>query len=152
MQDVIKKVSRDYHASSKMVVITNLKDGAYLDVNKAFLNTLEIDRSEIIGKSTHELGFLTPIDHETLLSSLKSRKPLQDREVVVRSKNGAVVIGLMTCKTIRIENKPCLMTIVTDITKRKFRELVYKRLMELEMDHQPSNERFTQMSMKLAYS
>jgi PAS domain S-box-containing protein len=151
MQDVIKKVSREYHASSKLVVITDLKDGAYLDANKAFLNTLELDRSDVIGKRTHEIGFLTPNDHETLLSSIKSRKPLQDREVVVRSKTGAVVIGLLTCQTVRIENKPCLMTIVTDITKRKFRELVSQRLLELEQDVQPNNQGFAQLCARLAY-
>jgi PAS domain S-box-containing protein len=152
MQDETKKASGDLLASSKMVVITNLKDGFYIDANKAFLNTLEFDRSELIGKSTQELAFLAPTDNAILLHSVKSRKPIKDREVVVRSKSGTVVIGLLSCTTVQIENKPCLVTVVTDITKRKFRELVYKKLMELDMDFHSTNDRFTQMSSQLAYT
>jgi PAS domain S-box-containing protein len=152
MSDEIKKTSSDILASSKMVVITNLNDGSYIDANKAFLNTLEFDRSELIGKSTQEVAFLAPTDNATILHSVKSRNPIKDREVVVRSKTGTVVIGLLSCNTIQIENQPCLVTVVTDITKRKFRELVYQKLMEHEMDFQSSNDHFTQMSSQLAYT
>ena len=131
--------SSDFQASPEMMILMNLKDGAYMDVNHAFLNTLEFDRSEIVGKSTLELGFLTPKDREILEYSIKSRNPLKDYEIVVRSKTGAVVVGLLSCITFRIKSKPYLITVVTVITQRKFQEIANQKLKELDMYGQNRN-------------
>jgi len=133
MKDVSKLFSSDFQASPEMMILSNLKDGSYLDVNPAFLNTLEFDRSEIVGKSALELGFLTLKDREILERSIKSRNPLKNHEIVVRSKTGAVVVGLLSCMTIRIKSKPYLITVVTDITQQKFQEVANLKLKELEL-------------------
>jgi len=104
-----------------------------MDVNPAFLNTFEFDRSEIVGKSALELGFLNPKDREILDRSIKSRNPLKNYEIVVRSKTGVVVVGLLSCIPIRIKNKPCLITTVTNITQQKFKEIASLKLKELEL-------------------
>lgn len=132
MKDNPKFFSSDFQTSSEMMILSNLKDGFYLDVNPAFLKTLEFERSEIVGKNALELGFLTPKDRETLASSIKSRNLLKNHEIVVRSKTGAVVVGLLSCITIRIKNKPYLITVVTDITQQKYQEIANLKLKELE--------------------
>jgi len=132
MKDVTKLFSSDFQASPELMILSNLKDGSYLDVNPAFLNTLEFDRSEIVGKSALELGFLTPKDREILERSIQSRNPLKNHEIVLRSKTGVVVVGLLSCITIRIKNKPYLITVVTDITQQKYQEIASQRLQELE--------------------
>ena len=125
--------SSDFQASPEMMILMNLKDGAYMDVNHAFLNTLEFGRSEIVGKSAVELSFLTPKDREIFEFSVKSRNLLKDYEIVLRSKTGAVVVGLLSCITFHIKNRPYLITVVTDITQRKYQEIANQKLKELEM-------------------
>jgi len=132
MKDEPKLFSSDFQANPELMILSNLKDGSYMDVNAAFLNTLEFDRSEIVGKNALELGFLTPKELEILQHSIKSRHPLKNHEIVVRSKTGAVVVGLLSCITIRIKNKPYLITVVTDITQQKFQEVANQKLTELE--------------------
>ena len=139
MKDETTLFSSDFQASSEMMILSNLKDGSYLDVNPAFLNTLEFDRSEIIGKKAIELGFLTPKDREILEQSIKSRHPLKNHEIVIRSKTGAVVVGLLSCITLRIKNNPFLIAVITDITQRKYREVEKQRLKELELNGVSNN-------------
>ncbi len=143
MKDDPKLFSSDFQANPELMILSNLKDGSYMDVNAAFLNTLEFDRSEIVGKNALELGFLTPKEFEILHQSIKSRNPLKNHEIVVRSKTGAVVVGLLSCITIRIKNKPYLITVVTDITQQKFQEVANQKLKELELSG---------MSSKLVYN
>jgi PAS domain S-box-containing protein len=132
MKDKPKLFSSDFQANPELMILSNLKDGSYMDVNAAFLNTLEFDRSEIVGKNVLELGFLTQKEFEILHQSIKSRHPLKNHEIVVRSKTGAVVVALLSCITIRIQNKPYLITVVTDITQQKYQEVANKKLQELE--------------------
>ncbi len=134
MKDEPNFSSSDFQANPEMMILSNLKDGSYLDVNSAFLNTLEFDRSEIVGKSIQDLGILNPKDFEILHHSLKSRNPLKNHEIVIRSKTGAVVIGLLSCITIRIKNKPYLITAVTDITQQKYQEIASLKLKELQQN------------------
>jgi PAS domain S-box-containing protein len=121
-----------FQANPEMMLLMNLNDGAYMDANPAFLNTLQIDRAEIVGKSALELGFLTSKDREVLENSIKSRRPLKDYEIVLQSKSGAVVVGSLSCMTIRIESKPYLVTKVTDITQRKYQQVANQKIKEME--------------------
>jgi|GEM_PF-3318326 len=139
MKDKPKLFSSDFQANPDMMILSNLKDGSYLDVNPAFLNTLEFDRSEIVGKSALELGFLNPKDREILDRSIKSRNLLKNYEIVIRSKTGVVVVGLLSCIPIRIKNKPFLITVVTDITQQKYREIANQKLKELELSSMNCN-------------
>lgn len=139
MKDKPKLFSSDFQANPDMMILSNLRDGSYLDVNPAFLNTLEFDRSEIVGKSALELGFLNPKDREILDCSIKSRNLLKNYEIVIRSKTGVVVVGLLSCIPIRIKNKPFLITVVTDITQQKYREIANQKLKELELSSMNCN-------------
>lgn len=126
-------LSIDFQARPEMMILTNLADGAFTDVNTAFLNMLELDRSEIIGKNPFELPFLTQKDREILDRCVQTRIPIQDYEIVVRSKTGSVVVGLLSCNTLRIENEPCLVTTLVDITKQKYDAISNQKLNELNL-------------------
>jgi len=139
MQVKTKIFSKDFLASHEMMILTNLKDGACMDVNFAFLKTLEIDRSDIVGKSALELRFLNPKDREILEQCVKTCTPIKDYEIVVRSNSGAVIVGLLSCFPFRMKNKHYLITAVTDITQQKYQEVKGQKLQEFEKLERSAN-------------
>jgi len=139
MKDETTLYSSDFQSSSEMMILSNLKDRSYLDVNPAFLKTLEFERSEVVGKNANKLSFLSPKDLEIIEQSIKSRHPLKNHEIVIRSKTGAVVVGLLSYITLHIKSNPYLIAVITDITQRKYREVEMERLKEMEMDCTNSN-------------
>jgi len=119
-----------FQESPALMAITRLSDGVFLEVNKTFLRTLGYDRNEIVGKSTLSLGFLQPDERERMIESIRNNCSIRNFELVVRSKTGAVKVGLMSCDSLWIENQHCLITVITDITERKIREVVLRKMSE----------------------
>jgi PAS domain S-box-containing protein len=114
-----EKFSKAFHTSPALIVISNLADGRYVDVNTAFLSTMEYDRSEIIGKTSSELGFMTPELREHFTEGIRNHQPLKNIELITQSKSGKELIGLLSCDSIWIENRTCIITVIIDITDRK---------------------------------
>lgn len=119
-----------FHASPALMSITRLSDGTFLEVNKAFLSTLGYDRSDIVGKSSLMLGFLKPDERERIIDNIRNNRAVRNFELVVRSKTGAVKVGLLSCDSLWVDNQHCLITVITDITERKIREVVLRKLSE----------------------
>lgn len=119
-----------FHASPALMAITRLSDGTFLEVNKAFLSTLNYDRSDIVGKSSLMLGFLKPDERERIIENIRNKKAIRNFELVVRSKTGVVKVGLLSCDSLWVDNQHCLITVITDITERKIREVLLRKLSE----------------------
>lgn len=129
----IKKISNEtftkvFRTNPALMAITRLSDGTFLEVNDAFLRTLGYDRSEIVGKSTLSLGFLQPNERERMVESIRSNRAIRNFELVVRSKTGVVKVGLMSCDSLWVNNQHCLITVITDITERKIREVMLRKI------------------------
>lgn len=129
----IKKISNEtftqvFRTNPALMAITRLSDGAFLEVNDAFLRTLGYDRSEIVGKSTLTLGFLQPKERERMVESIRNNRAIRNFELVVRTKTGVVKVGLMSCDSLWVNNQHCLITVITDITERKIREVMLRKI------------------------
>ena len=51
-----EKFSKTFHSSPVGMTLSTKKEGRYLDVNAAFLETLQRSREEVIGRTALELG------------------------------------------------------------------------------------------------
>jgi PAS domain-containing protein len=122
-----------FHTNSDMMVLSNLEKESFLDANNNFLKTLEFDNADVIAKDRLGLGFLNIKDRETVESSIVTRSPIENLEIVVRSKSGKVVVGILACRYIQLMGQTCLMTTVTDITQRKYQEVMRQKLQELDL-------------------
>lgn len=56
--------SKAFNNLPVMITISNIEDGAYLEVNEAFVNNTGYTRNNAIGKTSVELGFITRQDLE----------------------------------------------------------------------------------------
>ena len=101
--------------------VTRYSDGRFLSVNDAFLKLSGYTRDEIIGRTTVELGFMTPEYRGTVLG------PLQNREttafmVTLATKDGRALTLEVVSARIDFGGEPCLINVANDVTERRATE------------------------------
>ncbi len=118
-----EKFSKAFHDSPMLMAISNLNTGYFIDVNDTFLKKLGYKKEEVIGHTAEALGLFADIrQREDALKRISSKDRLTDIEILVKSKSGSILIGLFSIEKIMIQNQPCLLTIMNDITERKIAE------------------------------
>jgi len=112
-----------FETSLDSININRLNDGAYVEVNKAFLDVVGYERHEVIGRTPMELGVWNdPHDQENLLEILRQDSHCRDFEAQFKRKNGEIFWGLMSAALIEVEGVPCVLTMTRDISNAKLAE------------------------------
>jgi two-component system, cell cycle sensor histidine kinase and response regulator CckA len=114
-----EKFSKAFAASPAAIVITRLADGHILDANDSYLKLLAYSREELVGKTTIELGIISPQDRAQMVQILAEHGLLRDREVELRKKTGEAIQVVYSSETIELMSEPCLISIAQDVTERK---------------------------------
>ncbi|MEN6374805.1 MAG: PAS domain S-box protein [Smithella sp.] len=105
--------------NSTPMAITNIEDGRYIEVNEAFVKIVGIKREEIIGNTSTGLGYITAEQRTNFINEFKTKGYVENLEMPTRTKDGELKYGLFNSSSNRVGGKNCLLTVVTDITKRK---------------------------------
>lgn len=118
------KLTRDifykaFQASPDSININRLSDGAFIHVNAGFCRMSGYEEAEVIGKTPQQIElWYAPEDCRVLSALIKRHGSVDNREVTFRTKQNAMVTGLMTARIIEMYGDQCLLTIVRDITER----------------------------------
>jgi len=115
-----EKFSKAFLNSPEVIVISNIEDGTILEVNDTFLRLTGYAREEVIDKETVELGiWAMPEERADMVKTLKEKGTVSNLECRFRMKSGEIRIWLFFAEIIDIDNKPCILSVTTDITERK---------------------------------
>ncbi len=102
------------------MALSDLPDRCFVDVNDAFLETLGYDVSEVIGKSTEELGlFPDPKQQALTADKLEHEGRVNGIELQVRRKDGKILDGLFSGEVLSAQGRQYLLTVMVDVTERK---------------------------------
>ena len=114
-----EKFSKVFLTSPEGIVISRLEDGRFIDVNPGFEKITGWNREEIIGLTSAEIAFWDDISarHE-MLDSLKDCGSVLYREFKYRNRDGIVLTGLYSARSIIISGEECLVFVMQDITER----------------------------------
>ncbi|MFX1570745.1 MAG: PAS domain S-box protein [Promethearchaeota archaeon] len=124
-----EKFSKAFHSSPIIIAISRMGDGCFIEINKAFLETLGYTRDEVIGRTSRELNLWgIPGQREELIKALHANK-LNLVEVPINSKTGEELILLFSGEVIVLDDEKYLITLASDITDRKKTE---QKLIESE--------------------
>ena len=76
-----EKFSKAFNASPDMVIITNIKDGTYVEVNDSFVSGTGYQREELIGHTVDEFAlWANPEDSEKMMRMIESQGNIQPQD------------------------------------------------------------------------
>ncbi len=120
-----------FHANPLPISIVSYPDGRVLEVNQAVVRQWGYRRDEIVGKTTAELNLYTyPAEREAFFRLLREQGRVTDFEAQMKTKNGEVLICLLSSEIFDLDGHTSLLTSTNDITARKRAEIALQQALE----------------------
>jgi PAS domain S-box-containing protein len=114
------KFSKAFRASPDVLIISQRDDGLIIETNDSWERLFGYSREEVIGRSSLELGlFANPADRQNIVAQLQEQIFVHDFEVEIKCKSGKVRRTSLSVEPIEIDSKPCMLTMIHDISERK---------------------------------
>jgi PAS domain S-box-containing protein len=107
-----------FRVNPQPAAITRLADGRFLNVNDAFLKMAGYAREDIVGKTTIELGFMSPERRATVLSPLENAETTRF-EVTLPTKDGRPLTLEVHTARIDFGGEACLINVAVDVTESR---------------------------------
>ncbi len=119
-----EKFSQVFKNGPQIITISSLDKGIFLDVNKAFSETLGYSREEAVGKLVESLNiWVDKKDRGDLLEDLKTKEVVSNREYKFRKKNGEIITCLGSATKMKVKGEKCLLLLGNNIEDRKLAEI-----------------------------
>lgn len=123
-----------FHANPSMMVIVSLEDEKVVDANESFVQTTGVSRDEFAGLTMSELGLWTDkAERAGYITEFHNRGRVRNYEMHYFAKSGELRTALVSADIIVLGNKPCRMSVFTDITQNKLMEAEIARLDRLNV-------------------
>jgi PAS domain S-box-containing protein len=115
-----KQLARVFDASPDHIVIVRADDGKLIAVNPAFERATGYRMDEIAGRGVAELGlWVIPGERERFLADLRAKGSLQDRQVLLRTREGRVLCGSLSASLTEHEGEQLVISVMRDVTEAK---------------------------------
>jgi len=112
--------SKAFHASPAAMCLSRIEDGHILNANDSLLRMLGCRREEIVGFTSGELGLWND-EHgrDRMIRDLLVDRSVRDYATQLRAREGEIREVLISAEIIELENEPCLLAIIQDVTEKK---------------------------------
>ncbi|MCX6254394.1 MAG: PAS domain S-box protein [Bacteroidia bacterium] len=123
------EVARDmifkaFHSASRLMAISKLDTGKYVDINTAFLQALGYKKEEIIGRTSDDIQIFTDFEESNKYIKLISKlEKIKDYPVNLKTKSGVEKPYLFSAETVQLEGEIYLLTIYNEIDISKDRKI-----------------------------
>ena len=115
-----------FHLNPLPSAITRLADGTFVSMNDAFFRMTGYTRGEVVGKSTVELGILTPERRAALVAPVWEAGSTEF-DLPLRCKDGRILTLEVVIARIDFGGEPCLLIVAVDVTGRRASEADLRR-------------------------
>lgn len=120
-----------FATSVDLVAICTADDFRLIEVNDAFLNTLDLNRVEVIGKALVELEIgIDESVKNAVVAAIGPTGSVRDIEVSLKKKRGDWVYGLLSASVVEHSRGRLVLMMMKDISQRKQAE----RLLRIQRD------------------
>lgn len=118
-----ERFTKAFQASPVAIAISRLSDGVTLAVNPRFVEIFGYEQGEIVGKNGSELDlWADPEQRQALTERLRSSETVQNVEIEFRSTAGERIYGLLSAEVIELDDEPCVLSFVQDVTELRQRQ------------------------------
>lgn len=125
--------AKAFHINPHIMMITSLPEGRYIDVNEGFIQAAGLPRNTIIQRTTGEFNLWHDgSEQQNINDILNKHGSIFNREVIFRTTSTGLRTGLLSADKITINNLPCVLSVITDITANRQLESQMSRYASLD--------------------
>lgn len=118
-----------FQTAPDAITITRLADGVYLEVNDSFSKLTGWTRAQALGKTPRELNlWRNADDRRRIEKTMRQDGQVESLEADFVTRQGQVLHGLVSVRTIVFEGQACGLAVSHDITERKQMEEQVRQL------------------------
>jgi PAS domain S-box-containing protein len=119
-----ERFAKAFRLTPVPILICSAADQVVLDVNEAFLDTLGYPNEDVLGHRIAQIDFIHDKSACThLFATLEKTGKLDRIDVRVRKKDAELIDCAVSADTVNIQDSPCYLMVLMDITERKRTEL-----------------------------
>jgi len=117
-QEAQQRFERMFRVNPSLMALASLPDQRFSDVNDAFIKVLGYTQAEVIGKTAQDLAlFPAPDRYAELIDEQMAHGHINNIEIQLRTKDGAVLIGLLSGEIVLHQGRNFLLMVINDITE-----------------------------------
>jgi PAS domain S-box-containing protein len=144
-----EKFAKAFRDSPLALTLTSAKDHRYLDVNQTFELLTGWRRDEVIGRTPFDIRvWVDPNERVEFAKRIMSEGAVRNLEFRYRCRDGNERIGLGSGELIEIDDQPCILAVIADITDRRLAE---DRLREYEKAVEATEEMIAVVDREYRY-
>ena len=107
--------------------VSDIRTGTYVEINKAYTETLGYSRDDVVGHSVYELNiYNNSEDRQKVVEEMQKTGRAYNLEIEFRSKTGEVKTGLFFGEIIEIVGEKMLLSSVLNITAQRVAEKAFR--------------------------
>lgn len=126
-----EKFQAVFHNCPALMAISSVDTGAFIDVNKLFLDTLGYTRKEILGLTYKELDlFYNDEQRNQALEIFRKEGRLENFEAIVKTKSGDLLNCFIFFEKFRVQTHEFILTAANNITPLRKAESKLSHLYE----------------------
>ncbi len=115
-----EKFSKAFRSSPLSISINTLEDDTIIECNESSHRISGYTREELIGRCAADLNmWVKAEERDRVFQTLREHGRVQNEEVHLRNKSGEIQIVQFSAEIISIGDKPCILSVINDITERK---------------------------------
>jgi PAS domain S-box-containing protein len=124
-----EKYAKAFRSSPDAILLTRRSDGKILEANDRWKSLVGYSQNEALGRTPQELNLYVNVeDPEKLIDRLQQDGNVQDFETKLRLRNGVFRRITISGESITINNEPCVLAVIRDVTERKELEVTLQKL------------------------
>ncbi|MFY9676846.1 MAG: PAS domain S-box protein [Terriglobales bacterium] len=128
-----ERFAKAFRSSPFGITISSEADGRYLDINPAFLELMGYELDDMLGRTTAELKIWADLEQRKLMiDQLKSNQRVMPMRVRFRTSSGQYRQVELAAERIQLDDEPCILAIIQDITHAKQLEQQFLQAQKME--------------------
>lgn len=122
-----EKFASLFQASPDPVCVTHFETGQFIEINPSFTQTFGWKADEIIGLNVTDISFWAdPLKRQQRNQQIVRDNGLDNLEVLLKNKEGELLTCVISSRLIVVDEQPCIVTTLRDITQQQRAEAALK--------------------------
>src|SRR5215831_12530187 len=120
LQRAQERFVKSFQGSPDAIILTDITNGHYIDVNPGFQRLFEYSRDEVVGHTSKEFKlWVNRQDRTAVIRLFREQGAVYDFEVRWWTKSGTIREVLLSVEPIELDSVPCALSFAHDVTERR---------------------------------